>query len=231
MRPTSGVWLGLDGAPGFCALKGPARPMAGLTWGWKSSGDGRRYFSFRTPTGSGTFRFSTLLDSNTEGYVPRGAAPPGSCLRPIGHEAGDLTTAARRPQPPHAQVSADGCADVSDPATLLPTWPGWLPAEPSLCPPPCSPSPQPSSKVPESPQGSPNHLGYGRRAHVPAGIWSPMGTSLCQLACQLWEGLPLSGSLGHSEACSTEGLPPHPASLPSRPLAWGTLPGWAGERE
>lgn len=46
----------------------------GLTWGWKSSGDGRRYFSFRTPTGSVTFRFSTLLDNNTEGYVPHRAA-------------------------------------------------------------------------------------------------------------------------------------------------------------
>lgn len=41
-----------------------------FTWGWNSSGEGRRYFSFRAPTGSVTFRFSTLLDNNTEGYIP-----------------------------------------------------------------------------------------------------------------------------------------------------------------
>lgn len=55
-------------------------PTAVVTWGWKSRGDGRRYFSFRTPTGSVTFRFSTLLDSNTEGYIPHG---PTACARPI----------------------------------------------------------------------------------------------------------------------------------------------------
>lgn len=44
-----------------------------VTWGWNRSGDGRRYFSFRTPTGSATFRFSTLLDGNTEGYIPHRA--------------------------------------------------------------------------------------------------------------------------------------------------------------
>lgn len=59
-RPAWGLWLGLDG---------PQAP-AGLTWGWKSNGDGLRYFSLRAPTGSVTFRFSTLLDSNTEGYGP-----------------------------------------------------------------------------------------------------------------------------------------------------------------
>lgn len=85
----------------------------GLTWGWKSSGDGRRYFSFRAPTGSGTFRFSTLLDSNTEGYVPS-ERPPGSCLGPIAHEVGDLTQRPGFPGPP------DGCEDFHDPATLLP---------------------------------------------------------------------------------------------------------------
>lgn len=58
----------------------------GLTWGWKSSGDGRRYFSFRTPTGSVTFRFSTLLDNNTEGYVPCGVAQRWAGRRPTGHE-------------------------------------------------------------------------------------------------------------------------------------------------
>lgn len=52
-------------------------PTVVVTWGWNSSGDGRRYFSFRTPTGSVTFRFSTLLDSNTEGYIPHPAKPLG----------------------------------------------------------------------------------------------------------------------------------------------------------
>lgn len=52
-------------------------PTVVVTWGWNSSGDGRRYFSFRTPTGSVTFRFSTLLDSNTEGYIPHPAEPLG----------------------------------------------------------------------------------------------------------------------------------------------------------
>lgn len=48
-------------------------PTVVVTWGWNSSEDGLRYFSFRTPTGSVTFRFSTLLDSNTEGYIPHRA--------------------------------------------------------------------------------------------------------------------------------------------------------------
>lgn len=113
LRPTLGVWLGLDGPWGSCLPKTAARPRAGLTWGWKSSGDGRRYFSFRAPTGSGTFRFSTLLDSNTEGYVPS-ERPPGSCLGPIAHEVGDLTQRPGFPRPP------DGCEDFHDPATLLP---------------------------------------------------------------------------------------------------------------
>lgn len=52
--------------------RGPA--ALGLTWGWKSRGDGRRYFSFRTPTGSVTFRFSTLLD----GRQHRGLRTPRS---------------------------------------------------------------------------------------------------------------------------------------------------------
>lgn len=33
-----------------------------LTCGWKSGGDGLRNFSFRAPTGSSSFLFSTLLD-------------------------------------------------------------------------------------------------------------------------------------------------------------------------
>lgn len=32
------------------------------TWGWKSGGEGRRNLSFRAPTGSSSFLFSTLLD-------------------------------------------------------------------------------------------------------------------------------------------------------------------------
>ncbi len=39
------------------------------TWGWNSSGAGLRYFSFRAPTGSISFLFSTLLDNSTKGYV------------------------------------------------------------------------------------------------------------------------------------------------------------------
>lgn len=57
------------------APAGRARPGR-LTWGGKSSGDGLRYFSFRTPTGPGTFRFSTLLDSNTQGYAPHPRRAP-----------------------------------------------------------------------------------------------------------------------------------------------------------
>lgn len=30
-------------------------------WGWKSDGEGRRNLSFRAPTGSSSFLFSTLL--------------------------------------------------------------------------------------------------------------------------------------------------------------------------
>lgn len=33
-----------------------------LTCGWKSGGEGLRNFSFRAPTGSSSFLFSTLLD-------------------------------------------------------------------------------------------------------------------------------------------------------------------------
>lgn len=78
-QPQRDLWVFRDGRrrPAWGVRLGPYGPWGswlGLTWGWKSSGDGRRYFSFRAPTGSVTFRFSTLLDSNTEGYGPHRAA-------------------------------------------------------------------------------------------------------------------------------------------------------------
>lgn len=63
-----------DPALGSQGKASQQRGARGLTWGWKRREDGRRYFSFRTPTGSATFCFSTLLDNTTEGYGPHRAA-------------------------------------------------------------------------------------------------------------------------------------------------------------
>lgn len=92
---------------------GPAR----LTWGGKSSGDGLRYFSFRTPTGPGTFRFSTLLDSNTQGYAPP-TQSAGS--RPAGRQWGPRVRAVAPPRGTPRPTRAAPLACVGLPAAAGP---------------------------------------------------------------------------------------------------------------
>lgn len=157
------------------APAGCARPGC-LTWGGKSSGDGLRYFSFRTPTGPGTFRFSTLLDSNTQGYAPP-TQSAGS--RPAGRQWGPRVRAVAPPRGTPWPTRAAPLACMG------------LPAAPRLL------GPLASSR---------HHAGPGRvclmsvpwgQPRPPVCVWTPGAgaRTLCQVARQPREGSALPGPL------------------------------------
>lgn len=227
--------MGLRGRDAQVHLRCVAWPRGcrrDLTWGWKSSGAGRRYFSLRTPTGSVTFRFSTLLDSSTEGYGPHRAAQcwarwgvGGQWLRPLWvptsapsvrrwqpHRGGP----ASMPPAPHWHHVPHACPP--EPPGPLPTEYMLLIAHPGLDP---SVSPQ----WPPSTAGPPGKW----RTPVPEGPPAPASTP----GPQPWEDSGLLGSrappqYGVEQTAAIACTPTSP-SLPAPGM--GALPGWVGKRE